>query len=171
MESNIIYFYSMSLLILGSAAGVIFSPRMYMSVLSLFVLICASSGLYFGFGANYAAFFQLILCGFLLSGYLFLLLRKIGITNLELKLNSLFKILVSSAVVFALGVLSLVFFVEEFENSLYTVFNFVKEKSFDAINFAANVFPLHLVIILVLVSAIVLRIFLSGLNTKNEEQN
>lgn len=170
MESNIIYFYSMSFLILGSAAGVIFSPKMYLSVLSLFVLICSSSALYFGFGANYAAFFQLILCGFLLSGYLFLLLKKIGRMNLELKLNSIPKIIISSITVLALGVLTLCFFVEEFENSLYTVFNFVTEKSFDSINFAANIFPLHLVIIFVFVSAIVLRIFLSGLNTNNEEQ-
>ena len=171
MESNIIYFYSVFFLILGSAAGIIFSPKMYLALLSLFVFICSSSALYLGFGANYAAFFQLILCGIVLSGYLFLLLKKIGTMDLKLKLNSVGKIIASAITVAVLGVLVVLFFVEEFENSLYEVFNFVQEKSFDAINFVANIFPLHLVIIFVFVSAIVLRIFLSRLNTNNEEQN
>ena len=171
MESNIIYFYSVFFLILGSAAGIIFSPKMYLALLSLFVFICSSSALYLGFGANYAAFLQLILCGIVLSGYLFLLLKKIGTMDLKLKLNSAGKIITSAITVAVLGVLVVLFFVEEFENSLYEVFNFVQEKSFDAINFVANIFPLHLVIIFVFVSAIVLRIFLSRLNTNNEEQN
>lgn len=162
MESNIIYFYSLFFAILTSAFGVIFAPRMYISVLSLFLLICCSSLLYLGLNAKYLAIFQFILCGLFLSVYIFLLLKKIGRINLGLKLVQPVKIVFSSVFVLLFGVLTCLFFNQEFSNSLYSIFNFITEKSSDTVRFLQYAYPLSLVLILVLVSAAVLRIFLEN---------
>lgn len=162
MESNIIYFYSLFFAILTSAIGVIFAPRMYISVLSLFILICSSCFLYLGLNAKYLAIFQFILCGLFLSVYIFLLLKKIGRINLHLKLVQPAKIVFSAICVLLFGVLTCLFFNQEFSNSLYSIFNFITEKSSDTVSFLQHAYPLSLVLILVFVSAAVLRIFLEN---------
>ena len=160
MGSDIIHFYSLFIILLASAFGVIFSPRMFLSVLSFFFLICSSSLLYLELNAKYIAVFQFILCGLFLMIYLFLLLKKIGRFNLNLKLVQTPKMLFSALFVVMFGILTYLFFDEEFNSSLYSIFNFVEGKSADVINFSMHLFPLHLVIILVFVTSVVLRIFL-----------
>lgn len=157
---DVLAFYVLAFLILVSASMVIFAPRMYLAAVSLFFLVLFSSFLYFSLNASYIAIFQFLLCGLCLSLYIFLLLKKIGRLNLRLKLVSPFKLFFRSFFVLALGVLTYLFFAEEFSNSLFDVFSFVSEKSSDVIDFAAHIFPLHLVLILVVISAIVIRIFL-----------
>lgn len=171
MESNIFYFYFLCVIILGSAAGIILAPRMYIAVISLFGLICSSGLLYLSLNAKYMAIFQFILCGIFLCGYVFILLKKINRLNLKLKLVNPIKIIFSSLWVLLFGVLTCLFFNEEFNNSLYSIFNFIIEKSSDTVKFAEHIFPLHLVILLVFVAAIILRIFLSSpVVSQNEEQ-
>ncbi len=164
---DVLAFYVLAVLILVSASMVILAPRMYLSVVSLFFLVIFSSFLYFGLNASYIAIFQFLLCGLCLFLYIFLLLKKIGRLNLRLKLVSPFKLVFRTFFVFIFGVLTYLFFVEEFSNSLFDVFSFVSEKSSDVIDFATHIFPLHLVLILVVISAIVIRIFL--LSYQNSE--
>lgn len=168
MISEILYFYLLFFLLPLSALGVILAPRMYLSVLSLFLLICCSSLLYFGMNAKYIAVFQFILCGLFLSVYIFLLLKKIGRLNLKLKLVTPFKIIPSVIFTVLFGVLTCLFFNEEFSNALFDIFSFVTIKSSDVVDFASHLFPLHLVVLLVLVSAAVIRVFLiSRQNAEN----
>ncbi len=171
MESNIFYFYSLCVIILGSAAGIILVPRMYMAVISLFCLICSSGFLYLSLNAKYMALFQFILCGIFLCSYIFILLKKINRLNLKLKLVNPIKIIASSCWILLFGILTCLFFNEEFNNSLYSIFNFIIEKSSDTINFMEHIFPLHLVILLVIVTSIILRIFLTTQTVpRNEEK-
>lgn len=150
------------------ALGVILAPRMYLSVISLFLLICFSSLLYFSMSAIYIGIFQFILCGICLSVYIFLLLKKIGRLNLKLKLVTIGKIVSSIVLTVLFGVLSCLFFKAEFSNALFDVFNFVAAKSSDVVDFASHSFPVHLVIVLFLVSVVVIRVFLiSQQNTEN----
>ena len=160
MVPDFVYFYVFAVLMLVSAAGIIFAPRMYLSLLSLFFLVIFSSLLYFGLNAVYLSIFQFILCGVCLFVYIFLLLKKIGRLNLELKLVSRPKIIVSSFFIFIFGLCTCVFFKEEFTNSLFEIFNFVAQKSSDIVAFDLHMFPLHLIILLVLVCAVVIRVFL-----------
>lgn len=169
MIPEIIYFYLLALLMIFCAAGVIFAPRMYLSALSLFFLIVFSSLLYFDLNASYIAVFQFILCGVCLSVYIFILLKKISRLNLKLKLVTPLKIICSAVFVFLFGLLTCLFFNEEFTNSFFDIFNFVTEKSSDIVNFAQHVFPLHLVAILVLVSAVVIRVFLLSVQNNTEQ--
>ncbi len=166
MESNVLYFYALFFAILISASGIIFTPRMYMALISLLCLICFSSLLYLTLNAQYIAIFQLILCGLFLCAYIFILLKKIGRTNLKLKLVSPFKISVSVIVAGVFSALCWLFFKEEFNNSLYDIFNFVIVKSTDVVKFSQHLFPLHIVLLLVFVTAAVLKIFLE----KGEQQ-
>lgn len=168
MEFSVIYFYFLFVALCTCALGVIFSPRMYLSVLSLFLLVCFSSVLYIGFNAGYLALFQFILCGLFLSVYIFLLLKKIGRLNLNLKLASPVKIITGAVSIAVLGVLSVLFFNQEFDNSLYSFFNVVVEKSSDLVNFKYYVFPLSLLAILIFVAAFVMRVFLEGLENRND---
>lgn len=168
MESNIIFFFFISVLILFFAGCVIFASRMFMSLICLFLLVCSTGFLYLTLNAKYIAVFQFILCGIFLSVYIFMLLRKIGRLSLKLKLVNPAKIITGVFWVLSFGLITVLFFREEFNNSLYSIFNFLVEKSFDSVKFAINIFPLHLIIILVIVTAIVLRIFL--VQNKNEEE-
>lgn len=160
MMPEILYFYLLAFLILICAGGIIFLPRMYLSAFSLFGLIVFSSLLYLDLNAAYIAIFQFILCGVCLSVYIFILLKKIGRLNLKLKLVTPFKIVCSGLITLLFGVLTCFFFAEEFTNSFFDIFSFVTEKSSDVVNFAQHLFPLHLVMILVLVSAVVIRVFI-----------
>ncbi len=162
MDSGIINFYSLSVAILACAFGVIFAPRMYIAAVSLFLLICFSGMLYLGLNAQYLAIFQFILCGLCLSVYIFFLLKKIGRWNLKLKLVQPGKIVFGSLFVFLLLILTCTFFYQEFNNSLYSVFSFITEKSSDVVKFVRHAYPLSLVILLVFVSASVLRVFLEN---------
>lgn len=171
MESNIFYFYSLFFLMTLSAIGVILAPKMYMSVISLFGLVTLSSLLYLGLNSQYVAIFQFILCGLFLSVYIFLLLKKICRLNLGLKLASTPKIIISTVFTITFGIIEILFFKVEFNNSLYSIFNFITEKSTDVINFQTHGFQLQLLIILLFVTAIILRIFLSNLNTQGDKKN
>lgn len=168
MESNVIYFYFLFAALCSSALGVIFSPRMYMSALSLFLLVCFSSLLYLGFSAVYLAIFQFILCGLFLSVYVFLLLKKIGRLNLTLKLASKAKIVTGICFIVLLCALCVLFFNQEFDNSLYSVFNFVIAKSSDIVDFEHYLFPLSLIGVLIFVAAFVMRVFLDGVEQRND---
>ena len=171
MESNIFYFYSLFLLILGSALCIILASRMYLALIFLFLLVCTTGLLYLTINAKYLAIFQFILCGIFLSGYVFLLLKKIKRLRLSLKLVKPAKIIISVILVLVFGMLTCIFFNEEFGNSLYTIFNFVTENSSDTVKFLQHIFPLHLVILLVIVTAAVLRIFLSSQIQHQNEEN
>lgn len=154
-------FYLIFFLVIGSSIGVIVAPRMYLALLSLFILVSSSSLLYFGLNAKYMAVFQFILCGLILSVSIFILLKKIGRLNLKLKLVPVGKLITGVFFVVLFGGLSCLYFNQEFNNSLYSIFNYISGKSDDVVNFAAHTFPLHLVVLLVLVSAIVIRVFFS----------
>lgn len=162
MESNIIAFYALTFVLLGSAVGMIFFPKMYMSLLSFFCFVLSSCFLYWELNAKYLSVFQFILCGVILCGYLFLLLKKIGRLNAELHLKNLLTIVVCFTLVSLFGVCILVFFYEEYNSALYSIFNFVQEKVFDSISFGANLFPLGLIVLLVFIVAIVLRVLLAS---------
>lgn len=166
MIPEVLYFYVLSILMIISAASIIAAPKMYLSVGSLFLLICFSSLLYLNLNAGYIALFQFLLCGLCLFVYIFLLLKKIGRLNLRLKLVSKIKIIYSASAVLLLSCLSCLFFKEEFTNSLFDIFNFVTVKTSDVVDFAAHIFPLHLIFILVLISAVVIRVFLLSLDRK-----
>lgn len=159
--SEVIYFYILFFFVLASSILVILTPRMYLAVFSLLALTFGSSLLYLTLNANYIAVFQFILCGLILSVFLFLLLKKIGRLNLKLKLVTPFKAVAGILAAVLFGGLSCLFFKQEFNNSLYSVFNYITEKSLDVVDFGESVFPLHLVLILLLVSAVVIRVFLS----------
>lgn len=179
MIPEFLNFYLVSVLMLVSALGVVFAPRMYISVVSLFVLISTSSFLYFDLNARYLAFFQFILCGICLTISLFVVLRKIACLQLELKLvskikvvlRSLFTILFGSFFVFCVG--------EELSSSLFDVFNFVYEKASDSIYFSENLLPLYLFVILVIVVSMVVCSYLRSakvedsvnLNRDNNEKS
>ena len=167
--SDILYFYMLAFLMLISASGIIFAPRMYLSVLSLLSFILFSSLLYLALNAGYIALFQFILSGLCIFIYIFLLLKKIGRLNLALKLVKPLKIAFAATAVSLFGIFSCLFFKEEFTNSLFDIFNSVIEKSSDIIHFSDHIFPLHLMILLLFVSAVVIRVFL--LSSNNTEQN
>lgn len=160
MESNILYFYSLFFLTLGSAMSVVFAPRMYLSVLSLFFLICSSSVLYWNLNAKYLAIFQVILCGFFLCGFICILLKKIGRLTLIIKKKTIFNIIFKTLILLLFAIVTVIFFIEDYNNSLYTMFNFVPEKAFDEINFKNYLFPLLLATILICTTAITARVFL-----------
>lgn len=171
MESNIFYFYSLFILIVGSAACIILASRMYLALISLFCLICTTGLLYLALNAKYLAIFQFILCGIFLSVYIFLLLKKIRRLNLSLKLVNPAKIIISMFWVLLFGGVACLFYNEEYSNSLYTIFNFIIENSSDTVKFSQHIFPLHLVMLLVIVTAAVLRIFLSSQTQKQNEED
>ena len=77
MAPDFVYFYVFAFLMISSALGIIFAPRMYLSLLSLFFLVVFSSLLYLGLNAVYLSVFQFILCGLCLFVYVFLLLKKL----------------------------------------------------------------------------------------------
>lgn len=160
MIPEFLCFYLVSGILLMSALGVVFAPRMYIAVFSLFVLVSASSFLYFDLNARYLAIFQFILCGICLIVYLLLLLRKIGRLQLELKLVSKIKIVFRSLFVVLFGCCVVFFVSEELSSSLFGVFNFVLEKTSDEIDFLGNLFPLYLFVILVMVVSMVARSYL-----------
>ena len=160
MLEEVFCFYILFFAIIVSAIGIILAPRMFLAMISFFLLICMTSLLYLTLNAGYIALFQFILCGVVLGVYIFLLLKKIGRLNLKLKLVPVLKIISGAFFTVAFGVLCCLFMNEEFENSLYSIFNYITEKSSDIVDFAGHVFPLHLVILLVLISAIVIRVYL-----------
>ena len=160
MFSEIIYFYLLFFSIIGAALGIILAPRMYFACLSMFLLVCLSSLLYLSLDAIYIAVFQFILCGIFLSVYMFLLLKKIGRLNLNLKLVAVPKVIVSCLFTLILGAVTYLYFKEEFTNSLFEIFNFVTIKSSDVVDFKLHIFPLILVILLVFISLTVIRVFL-----------
>lgn len=169
MAPDFVYFYVFAFLMISSALGIIFAPRMYLSLLSLFFLVVFSSLLYLGLNAVYLSVFQFILCGLCLFVYVFLLLKKIGRLNLSLKLVKLAKIVMSSFFILLFGICACIFFIKEFSNSLFEIFNSVAEKSSDVVNFGMHVFPLHLILLLVLVSAVVIRVFLLASQNNNAQ--
>lgn len=175
MVTNLIYFYFLFFGIICSAFGIIFAPMMYLSAISLFLFVCFSSLIYLYLNSVYLSVFQFILCGLFLSVYIFLLIKKIGRINLRFGLAPFSKILVSSVFVLLFGGLFVLYFFQEFDSSLYSFFNAVVEKSFDTVNFRHYLYPLSLVGVFVLVSAVVLRVFLDNSlsveQPKEQEEN
>lgn len=170
MVTNLIYFYFLFFATICCALGIIFAPMMYLSAVSLFLFVCFSSLIYLYLNSVYLSVFQFILCGLFLSVYLFLLIKKIGRINLRLGLAPASKIIVSSIFVLLFGALFVLYFLQEFDSSLYSFFNAVVEKSFDAVNFKHYLYPLSLVGIFVLVSAAVLRVFLDNSLTHEQQK-
>lgn len=160
MIPEFLSFYLVSVVMLIGALGVVFAPRMYIALLSLFVLILASSFMYFDLNARYIAIFQFILCGICLIIYLFLLLRKIERLHLELKLVSKMKMAFRSLFVVLFGCFVVFFVKEELSISLFDVFNFVYEKTSDEIDFGGDLLPLYLFSILVMVVSMVVHSYL-----------
>lgn len=158
---DLVYFYSQFFLILFFALGIIFAPRMYLAVLSLFALICTSTLLLLDLNAYYIGIFQTILCAFILCFYIFLLLKKTERLTLKLKLASKFKVVFSVFILILFISFCCIFFVLEFDGSLYEFFNIVAEKSFDAIEFNPYKLPLILLFILITTVGITLRAFLN----------
>ena len=86
MESNIIAFYALTFVLFGSAVGLIFFPKMYMSLISFFCFVLSSCFLYWELNAKYLSVFQFILCGVILCGYLFLLLKNADFQGLGVQI-------------------------------------------------------------------------------------
>ena len=135
MVTNLIYFYFLFFATICCALGVIFAPMMYLSAIALFLFICFSSLIYLYLNSVYLSLFQFILCGLFLSAYIVLLIKKIGRINLRLGLAPVSKILVSSVFVLLFGGFFVLYFLQEFDSSLYSFFNTVVEKSFGSVNF------------------------------------
>lgn len=167
MFLELLHFYVPALFLLFSALGIIFSPRMYLSLVSFFLFVVMSSLIFFDLNAKFIAVFQFILCGVCLVSYLFLLLKKMGRLNLELKLVSNSKIIWRVTVLSVFVLLGVFLLYEEFVNSLFSIFNTVAIKSFDVIDFSQNIFPLHLIVLLFILCAVVIRVFLISVQTPN----
>ena len=162
MLPEVFYFYLLFFAVLGASIGVIAAPRMFIALISFFVMICVTSLLYLTLNAAYMAIFQFILCAVVLCVYIFLLLKKISRLNLKLKLVPFAKLCAGVVFTLLFGVFCCLFVNQEFSSSLYSIFNFITEKSSDSVNFCGLIFPFHLVILLVLISAVVIRVFLSN---------
>ncbi len=157
MEFEPVSFYVSALLLLGSTAGVIFAPRMFLALISLFFAFFFTGVMCFMLCAKFIAGFVFVLGALVLCPVIFLLMKKINRWNLPLKLSGVFKIVVSSVVLTVFGVIACLFVKEEFSNSLFNIFNFVNEKSQDTMTFSGHVFPLHIVLILTFAAIIVIR--------------
>ena len=153
MEFEPVSFYVSAMLLLGSTAGVIFAPRMFLALISLFFAFFFTGVMCFMLGAKFIAGFVFVLG----APVIFLLMKKINRWNLPLKLSGVFKIVVSAVVLAVFGVIACLFVKEEFSNSLFNIFNFVNEKSQDTMTFSGHVFPLHIVLILTFAAIIVIR--------------
>ncbi len=172
MVTSLIYFYFLFFASITSALGVIFAPKMYLSALALFLFVCFSALIYLYLNSTYLSVFQFILCSMFLSLYIFLLLKKIGRLNLELRLAPVSKIVVSGVFVLLFGMLFILYFMQEFDSSLYSFFNVAVEKSFNSVNFKHYLYPLSLVGIFILVTTAVLRVFLdNSLAVEQQKEN
>ena len=175
--ATVICFYLMAIMLVTSALAVVFAPKMFFAVVSFFSVIFFSSLLYCFLNAKYLATFQFILCGIFLVGYILLLLKKIDKLDLSLKLVSKSKMIISSFFVFFFGFLITLFFIFEENHLLGRLFNFICQTSSDIVSFLQNIFPLSLVVIMLFVTAIVVRVlllsstgyFVSNIQIKNQE--
>jgi hypothetical protein len=154
--TDVLYFYLLFFGVLAGAAGVIAAPRLFLSVVSLFVAVSASSLLYLRLNAHYIAIFQFVFCGLVFSSLLFVLLKKTEMFNLGSKFVTKFKAFTGIVLVFVFGLLVCLFANEEFSGSLYAFFSSVSERAFADTGFSGDIFSLQLLIIMVSVAAVVL---------------
>ena len=157
MEFEPVSFYLAALMLLCSTAGVIFAPRMFLALISLFFAFLFTGILCFMLGAKFIAIFVFLLGGLVLCPVIFLLMKKINRWNLPLKLSGIFKIVVSSVVLAVFGGVGCLFIREEFSSSLFNIFNYVTEKSQDSLTFSGHIFPLHIVLILIFCAVVVIK--------------
>lgn len=157
LEFEPLCFYVTAMMLLGSAIGVVFAPRMFLALISLFFAFLFSGAMCFMVNAKFIALFVFILGGVVLCPIIFLLMKKINRWNLPLKLSGVFRIIVTSVVLCGFGVVACLFVGEEFNNSLINIFNFVNEKSADSMTFSGQIFHLHIVLILIIAAVIVIR--------------
>lgn len=171
MFSETIYFYFLSVMLLGSACMVIFAPRMFLALIGLFFAFLFSGMLCMTLNATFVAIFLFVLGCLILCPIIFLLMKRINRWNLQLKLAQPLKIIVSSVAAIVFGLIACLFVKEEFSNSLFNIFNFTNEKSADILNFKDYIFPLHIIIILVLISILAIRAILTSTNSTGENDD
>ena len=157
MDFEPVSFYLSAFLLLCSTAGVIFAPRMFLALISLFFAFLFTGVMCFMLNAKFIAGFVFVMGGVVLCPIIFLLMKKINRWNLPLKLSGVFKIIVTAVVLAVFGGVACLFVNEEFSNALFNIFNYVNEKSQDNMTFSGHVFPLHIVLVLIFAAIIVIR--------------
>lgn len=172
LDSEAVYFYIFSICLLLSAVGVVFSPKMFMSVIALFGAFLFSSLIYGMLGAYFMAVFQFVLCGLFLCFVFVLIMRKITKWNLPLKIAPFYKILLSSIVFGGFGIVVYFYVFFEFNGMPLDFFDFIKEKSVDIVDFSGVMLPVYLIIILIPVMCVLLRnIYLTNTNENEEDKD
>ena len=170
VNAEAVYFYIYALILIVSAVGVVFSPRMVLSFCAFFCTLLFSSCIYGLLNAGFMALFQFILCGLFLCIMLMLILKKITIWTLPLKVASVRKIVLSSVALVIFGIFSYLYVSFEFGGVIGEFFDFIKEKSVDIVDFSDFMFSIHLVIIITLVMCVMLRnIYLTKNNTEETD--
>lgn len=170
VNTEAVYFYIYALILIVSAVGVVFSPRMFLSFCAFFCTLLFSSCIYGLLNAGFMALFQFILCGLFLCIMLMLILKKITIWTLPLKVASVRKIVLSSVALVIFGIFSYLYVSFEFGGVIGEFFDFIKEKSVDIVDFSDFMFSIHLVIIITLVMCVMLRnIYLTKNNTEETD--
>lgn len=169
--SETIYFYFFALMLIVSSVGVIFSPRMFLSVFSLFGAFFFSSLLYELLNARFLAIFQFIFCGLLLCVTLFAVMQKISRWNLKLKVSSWLRNIVTCAALLLFVVLTAMFVQEEFSSSLFGIFSLTSERAADVLHFSDFIFPLYLICILFIAVASVIKTQIDSGTQDNVEED
>ena len=157
-----------ALILVVSAIGVVFSPRMFYAFCAFFCTLLFSSFIYALLNATFMAVFQFILCGLVLCLILLLVLKKITIWNLPLKIATTTRTVAASLIMFLFGIISCLYVNFEFNGVIGYFLDLIKEKSMDVVDFSNFMFSIHLAIILTLVLCIMVRnIYL----TKNSQED
>lgn len=170
VSAEAVYFYIYAIILVVSAIGVVFSPRMFFAFCAFFCTLLFSSCLYGLLDAGFMAVFQFLLCGLFLCIMLILLLRKITIWTLPLKIASRFRVALSAVVLFIFGILTYLYVNFEFSGSIGDFFCFLNEKSVDTVDFSGFSFSIPLMIIITMVMCVMLRnIYLTKNNTEDTD--
>ena len=92
-----------------------------------------------------------------------------GRLALPLKLVSKPKIFFSVVFASLFAFFVSLFFISEFGNSIFDIFDFSKDISPDEISFSQNIFSWHLIVILLLISVAVVRVTFASIIQKNND--
>lgn len=169
MFSETIYFYFLAVMLLGSSAMVIFAPRMFLALIGLFFGFLFTGLVCLTLNAKFIALSLFVLGCLILCPIIFLLMKKINRWNLKLKVAPPLKIIVTCSVTLVFAFLVCLFVNEEFSNSLLSVFNLIGGKSIDIVDFGSYAFPVHIIIILSVITLVVVKAILRNSNSAEDD--
>ncbi len=172
MFTESVCFYGLSGLLLGSLVLVIFAPRMFLALISLLFGILFTGLLCWSLNAKFIAVCMFLVFGVVLCPVIWTLMNMISRWNLPLKLVNPAKIIFTVFSLILFIFVTVLFIREEFSSSLLNIFNFVNIKSSEGFNFSEYVFPLHLIVILSIITIIVIKalVFSKDSDAENETE-